>query len=93
ALVDANLPVLHLYGRYDNLNPIDSQKALAADLEARLGKRYSSGLFNSGRMLSIDWRWHETAATLDAWLPTLRLPAPVEEADTPLEPGIKPSGY
>lgn len=87
------LPVLHLFARYDTLNPIDSQKALADDLTASLGGRYSRGLFNSGRMLSLDWRWRETSVVLGEWLRTGALSAPYEDAETLLEPGVKPASY
>jgi pimeloyl-ACP methyl ester carboxylesterase len=83
------LPVLHIAARYDVANPASAQQRLKLDLEARLHKRYFFSALNSGRLISLDWKWKESAALISDFLDDLRLDQPLIEREEPLDPATE----
>lgn len=84
-----NLPVLHIAARYDVANPASAQQRLKLDLEARLHGRYFFSALNSGRMISLDWKWKESAALISDFVDDLRLDRALIEREEPLDPATE----
>ena len=85
-LEKAKFPVLHIIARFDTSNPIDGQRRLRIDLTASLGKRYSIAILNSGKYVSLDWRWQRASQVLTEFLSRSRLAQSVIENEVALDP-------
>lgn len=85
-LARSGLPVLHIAANYDVTNPQAAQYRVRELLEPGLGKTYFFSILNSGRLVSLDWRWRASAALIDDFLTDLRLDAPIVEQEVPLDP-------
>ncbi len=83
------LPVLHIAARYDVANPASAQQRLKLDLEAGLHERYFFSALNSGRLISLDWKWKESAALITDFLDDLRLDQALIEREEPLDPATE----
>jgi pimeloyl-ACP methyl ester carboxylesterase len=90
-LEDKTFPVLQLSGRYDVTNPEASQLRLRSELGTQLGERYYSSVFNSGKLIPLDWKWKESANALVDFLLDLKLDTPIVEEQEQLEPGLQTS--
>ncbi len=86
ALEKTTFPVLHIIGRYDTSNPISAQRLLREDLSKRLGSRYSVAILNSGKYVSMDWKWQRASVVLQDFLEDLKLKANVIENEVALDP-------
>ncbi len=86
ALESAKFPVLHIIARYDTTNAIGGQRLLREDLSKTLGSRYSVAILNSGKYISMDWRWREAAGVLTDFLEDLRLKQNTIENEVALDP-------
>jgi pimeloyl-ACP methyl ester carboxylesterase len=86
ALERASFPVLHIVARYDVSNPIGAQRRLREDLAKQLGSRYSLALLNSGKYVSLDWKWQKAASLIEDFTRQGRLVTPVIENEDALDP-------
>ncbi len=86
SLERASFPVLHLVARYDVSNPIGAQRRLREDLARQLGSRYSLAILNSGKYVSLDWKWQKAAALIEDFSSQGRLIAPIIENEDALDP-------
>lgn len=86
SLEHANFPVLHVAARYDVVNPLVAQQRLRDDLGQSLDQRYAFASLNSGRFISMDWKWRISAQLLDDFAKNLKLDTPLIERETPLDP-------
>ena len=85
-LESAQFPVLHIIARFDTTNAIGGQRMLREDLTKRLGSRYSVAIVNSGKYVSLDWRWREAAGVLTDFLTDLKLKQNFIENEVFLDP-------
>lgn len=86
SLEQAKFPVLHVAARYDVVNPLVAQQRLRDDLGQKLDQRYFFASLNSGRFISMDWKWQNAAAVLNDFASDLKLDSPLIERETPLDP-------
>jgi pimeloyl-ACP methyl ester carboxylesterase len=85
-LEKADFPVLHMIARFDTTNAIGGQRILREDLAKRLGSRYSVAILNSGKYISLDWRWREAASVLNDFLTDFKLKQNFIENEVFLDP-------
>lgn len=85
-LEQAKFPVLHIVARFDTSNAIGGQRMLREDLAKQLGSRYSVAIVNSGKYVSLDWRWREAAGVLTDFLTDLKLKQNFIENEVFLDP-------
>jgi pimeloyl-ACP methyl ester carboxylesterase len=86
SLEQAKFPVLHMIARFDTSNPIGGQRILREELTKTLGSRYSVAILNSGKYISMDWRWREAAGVLTDFLTDLKLKQNFIENEVALDP-------
>ncbi|NJK44950.1 MAG: hypothetical protein HC933_12260 [Pleurocapsa sp. SU_196_0] len=86
SLENAKFNVLHVVARYDSINPIGAQRQLRTSLEAALGNRYRVVILNSGKYVSLDWKWQKAASNIEAFARDGNLPANVIENTQALDP-------
>ena len=89
-LAQSGLPILHVAAHYDVTNPEESQFRLRELLKPGLGETYFFSILNSGKLISLDWRWRASARLIDDFAQDLRLDAPVVEQEEPLDPATSP---
>lgn len=89
-LAQSGLPILHVAANYDVTNPEPAQLRLRELLDPGLGKTYYFSILNSGKLISIDWRWRASARLIGDFLRDLRLDAPIVEQEEPLDPAVSP---
>ncbi len=85
-LEKANFGVLHMIARFDTTNPIGGQRILREELTKSLGSRYSVAILNSGKYVSMDWRWREAAGVLTDFLVDFKLKQNFIENEIALDP-------
>jgi pimeloyl-ACP methyl ester carboxylesterase len=90
ALEKGKFPVLHMIARFDTSNPIGGQRLLREQLEKNLSGRYRVALLNSGKYISLDWRWAEAARIIEAFSRDLKLEKNFIENETALDPLTDP---
>lgn len=78
--------VLHLIARYDTINPLGAQRILRKQLEANLGQRYKVVILNSGKYVSLDWRWQQAAKSIAEFVRDGQLKTNFIENETVLDP-------
>ena len=86
ALEKAKFPVLHMIARFDTTNPIGGQRILREDLTKSLGSSYTVAILNSGKYISMDWRWKEAASIISDFLEDLKLKQNFIENEIALDP-------
>jgi pimeloyl-ACP methyl ester carboxylesterase len=86
ALEKGKFPVLHIVARYDTSNPIGAQRRLREDLARQLGPRYWLALLNSGKYVSLDWKWQKASSIIGEFIQTGKLFANVIENEEALDP-------
>ena len=86
SLERAKIPVLHVAARYDVVNPLVAQQRLRENLSQMLDERYFFASLNSGRFVSMDWKWRNAASLLEDFVKDLKLDQPLIERETPLDP-------
>ncbi len=85
SLERAKFNVLHVIARYDTINPIFAQRQLRKRLETALGARYRTVILNSGKYVSLDWKWQKAASSIEAFVRDGNLPANVIENESVLD--------
>jgi pimeloyl-ACP methyl ester carboxylesterase len=90
ALEKGLFPVLHIVARYDTSNPIGAQRRLREDLAKQLGSRYSLALLNSGKYVSLDWKWQKAGSLIDEFIQRGRLLGNIIENEEALDPLTEP---
>jgi pimeloyl-ACP methyl ester carboxylesterase len=90
ALERAAFPVLHIAARYDTSNPIGAQRRLRENLARQLGSRYWLALLNSGKYVSLDWKWQKAASLIDEFIARGRLLGNIIENEEALDPLTEP---
>ena len=85
-LETAKFNVLHVIARYDTINPLGAQRILRKQLEASLGERYRVVILNSGKYVSLDWRWRESAKNIAQFVKNGHLQRNVIENEAVLDP-------
>jgi pimeloyl-ACP methyl ester carboxylesterase len=86
ALEKGKFAVLHMIARFDTSNPIGAQRLLRERLTQTLAGRYHVAILNSGKYISLDWRWHEAARVIDTFSSQLKLENNVIENEVALDP-------
>jgi pimeloyl-ACP methyl ester carboxylesterase len=86
SLENASFNVLHIVARYDSINPIGAQRQLRTNLEAALGDRYRVVILNSGKYVSLDWKWQKAASNIQTFARDGSLSANVIENEESLDP-------
>ncbi len=89
SLEKQTFPVLQIAARYDVVNPLVAQERLREALGQSLDARYSFAAFNSGRFVSMDWKWQNSAALIADFAKDLKLDTPVIEREIPLDPATE----
>jgi pimeloyl-ACP methyl ester carboxylesterase len=89
SLEKQTFPVLQVAARYDVVNPLVAQERLREALGQSLDARFSFAAFNSGRFVSMDWKWQNSAKLLEDFAQDLKLDAPVIEREIPLDPATE----
>ncbi len=82
----AKFNVLHVIARYDTINPLGAQRILRKQLEASLEQRYKVVILNSGKYVSLDWRWTQAAISIAEFVRNGQLKANFIENETVLDP-------
>jgi pimeloyl-ACP methyl ester carboxylesterase len=90
ALEKGKFPVLHMIARFDTSNPIGAQRLLREKLQASLAGRYHVAIFNSGKYVSLDWRWEEAAKIIQTFSINFKLEKNVIENEVALDPLTDP---
>lgn len=85
-LETAKFNVLHVVARYDTINPLGAQRILRKQLEASLGQRYKVVILNSGKYVSLDWRWAQAAKSIAEFVGNGQLKTNYIENETVLDP-------
>jgi pimeloyl-ACP methyl ester carboxylesterase len=86
SLERAKFNVLHVVARYDSINPIGAQRELRKRLEPELGARYRVVILNSGKYVSMDWKWLTAAKAIESFARDGQLPANIIENEEALDP-------
>jgi pimeloyl-ACP methyl ester carboxylesterase len=86
SLENAKFNVLHVVARYDTINPIGAQRELRKRLEPELGSRYRVVILNSGKYVSMDWKWPKAASAIQAFARDGNIPANIIENEEALDP-------
>jgi pimeloyl-ACP methyl ester carboxylesterase len=86
SLETAKLSVLHVFARYDTMNPLFAQRQLRIRLEGVMKDRYRAVILNSGKYVSMDWKWQKAAVNIEAFVRDGGIPANVIENEEVLDP-------
>ena len=86
SLETAKFNVLHVIARYDTINPLGAQRILRKQLEANLGQRYKVVILNSGKYVSLDWRWEQAAKSIAEFVNDGQLKTNFIENEAVLDP-------
>lgn len=89
SLEHQTFPVVQIAARYDVVNPLVAQERLREALGQSLDARYCFAALNSGRFISMDWKWQSSAALLDDFAKDLKLDTQLIERETPLDPATE----
>jgi pimeloyl-ACP methyl ester carboxylesterase len=90
ALEKGKFPVLHMIARFDTSNPIGGQRLLRERLAQSLAGRYHVAILNSGKYVSLDWRWAEAANIIQNFSSNLKLEKNLIENEVALDPLTDP---
>lgn len=86
SLENAKFNVLHVIARYDTINPLGAQRILRKQLEASLEQRYKAVILNSGKYVSLDWRWQQSAKSIAEFVRNGQLKTNLIENEAVLDP-------
>jgi pimeloyl-ACP methyl ester carboxylesterase len=89
-LEKGKFPVLHMIARFDTSNPIGGQRLLRERLAQSLAGRYHVAILNSGKYVSLDWRWEEAAQIIQTFSSQQKLEKNVIENEVALDPLTDP---
>lgn len=85
-LEKAKFNVLHVIARYDTINPLGAQRILRKQLTASLEQRYKVVILNSGKYVSMDWRWEQAAKSIAEFVKNGQLKTNFIENEAVLDP-------
>ena len=85
-LEKAKFNVLHVIARYDTINPLGAQRILRKQLEASLEQRYKVVILNSGKYVSLDWRWEQAWSSIAEFVRDGQLKSNFIENEAVLDP-------
>ena len=85
-LETAKFNVLHVIARYDTINPLGAQRILRKQLEASLEQRYKVVILNSGKYVSLDWRWEQAWSSIAEFVRDGQLKTNFIENEAVLDP-------
>lgn len=89
-LEKGKFPVLHMIARFDTSNPLGGQRLLRERLTQSLAGRYHVAILNSGKYISLDWRWAEAGRVIEAFSSNLELEKNFIENEVALDPLTDP---
>ncbi|MFN3267008.1 MAG: alpha/beta hydrolase [Deinococcales bacterium] len=89
-LEKGRFPVLHIIARFDTSNPMGGQRLLRERLTQSLAERYHVAILNSGKYVSLDWRWTVAVKVIEEFSNNLKLEKNVIENEVALDPLTEP---